>query len=90
MARRHAAELREQVVIDCIELVEVITDYIEGTLPQRDRDRFDAHLRECPFCVIYLEQMRATITALGTISVESISDDARERLLDAFRDWKKS
>ncbi|MGB6521545.1 MAG: zf-HC2 domain-containing protein [Candidatus Cybelea sp.] len=31
----------------------------------RDRERFEAHLRECPYCVTYLEQMRATLSALG-------------------------
>lgn len=75
-------------MMDCIELVEVITDYIEGTLPQNDRERFDAHLRECPFCVTYVAQMRATIATLGAIRVETISDAAREKLLSAFRDWR--
>ena len=75
-------------MMDCNELVEVITDYIEGTLPQNDRERFDAHLRECPFCVTYVEQMRATIAALGSIPVEAISDATRQKLLTAFRDWK--
>ncbi len=76
--------------MDCNELVEVITDYIEGTLSQTDRMRFDTHLRECPYCVTYVEQMRATLSALGEIPVETVSDAARDRLLGAFRDWKKS
>jgi predicted anti-sigma-YlaC factor YlaD len=76
--------------MDCNELVEVITDYIEATLSRIDRDRFEAHLRECPYCVTYLDQMRATLSALGRIPVESISDHARARLLDAFCDWKNS
>jgi anti-sigma factor RsiW len=75
--------------MDCIELVELITDYLEGTLPQHDRERFNAHLSECPYCVIYVDQMRATLRALGEIPVESIGDTAREKLLHAFREWKR-
>ena len=84
--RRHSAEFREHSVVDCNELVEVITDYLEETLPQHDRERFESHLKECPFCVTYVEQIRATIGALGRIPVESIDAQARARLLDAFRD----
>ena len=75
--------------MDCNELVEVITDYLEGTLPEKDRARFDAHLLECPFCVTYLEQMRATLTAVGEIPVESLPPSARDELLRSFRDWKQ-
>ena len=75
--------------MDCIELVELITDYLEGTLPQPDRERFDAHLIECPYCVTYVEQMRATLSALGEIPIESIGELEKERLLHAFRQWKR-
>jgi hypothetical protein len=65
----------------CRELVEVITDYIEGTLPEDDR-------AECPYCVNYLEQMRETIDTLGELPEESIQPQAREELLEAFRRWR--
>jgi anti-sigma factor RsiW len=73
--------------MDCNELVEVITSYLEGDLPQADRARFDAHLKDCRFCVIYLAQMRATLRALGEIPLESVSDAAMHRLLATFRNW---
>jgi anti-sigma factor RsiW len=72
----------------CQELVEAITAYLEGTLPDPDRRRFDAHLVECPYCTEYLEQMRETIARLGTVDETTLSDEARERLLVAFRDWR--
>ena len=72
----------------CRELVEVITDYIEGTLPEHDRRRFEQHLGECPGCVNYLEQMGETIQALGELPEESIQPQAREELLRAFRAWR--
>jgi len=75
-------------MMDCNELVEVITSYLEGDLPAADRERFDGHLKECPYCVIYLEQMRATLGALGEIPLESVSPAALNALVTAFRSWK--
>jgi anti-sigma factor RsiW len=71
----------------CRELVELVTDYLEGALPWRERRRFDKHLRGCPWCGRYLEQMRVTLRTVGRIDAEAISPDARDALLDAFRDW---
>ena len=69
----------------CNELVEVITAYLDGILPEADRRRFDAHLDECPFCTEYLAQMRATITALGDVDERTISPERRVQLLAVFR-----
>lgn len=74
----------------CRELVDVITDYLENTLPADDRARFEEHLAACPYCVNYLDQMRITIATLGELREESISPAAREELLEAFRGWKRS
>jgi anti-sigma factor RsiW len=86
-------EKREQAgaqdEMPCAELVEVITDYIEGTLPKGDRRRFEAHLTECPYCVNYLEQMRETIDTLGKLEVESLSPEAQAELVQAFRGWRE-
>jgi anti-sigma factor RsiW len=76
--------------VSCKELVEVITDYLEGSMPAADRARFEAHLEECPYCVTYLEQMRATVGALGELTEESLDPDARDELLHAFRGWAAS
>jgi anti-sigma factor RsiW len=74
--------------VTCRELVGIITDYVEGTLPQTDRRRFEEHLETCEHCANYLEQMRATIEALGELPEEKISPRARDELLEAFRGWK--
>ncbi len=71
----------------CRELVEVITDYLEDRLSPVDRARFEAHLAECEACRIYIEQFRQTIRALGRQPEESLSPEARNALLDAFRGW---
>jgi anti-sigma factor RsiW len=75
--------------LSCRELVELVTDYFEGRLPPATRERFDAHLRGCDGCQAYLDQMRQTMRILRSLPEESISDDARAKLLDAFREWKR-
>jgi anti-sigma factor RsiW len=72
----------------CRELVELVTDYLEGRLSPGVRQRFEAHLRACDGCQIYLEQMRQTIRVLGTLPEEALSGEARVKLLEIFRDWK--
>jgi anti-sigma factor RsiW len=74
--------------MDCNELVEVITDYIEERLPVADRQRFDAHLLECPYCVVYIEQMRDTIAAVGSVDVDAIDPSDRAKLVELFRGWR--
>lgn len=74
--------------MSCEELVELVTDYIEDALIAPDRDRFEAHLRTCAGCEIYVEQMRTTIKLTGQLEPASLSPDTRETLLEAFRKWK--
>jgi anti-sigma factor RsiW len=74
----------------CREVVEAITAYLDGTLPDADRRRFETHVANCPYCTEYLEQMRGTIRRLGTFDETTLSHESRERLLAAFRDWRSS
>lgn len=71
----------------CQELVELVTDYLEGVLPPTERARFEAHLSECMGCAHYVEQIRLTISAAGRIQ-ESLDPAARAELLQLFRTWK--
>jgi anti-sigma factor RsiW len=74
----------------CKELVEIITDYLEGTLPEHDRARFDAHLMTCPPCREYVAEMHTTLRLTGRLTTDSISAGARDELLRAFRRMKAS
>jgi anti-sigma factor RsiW len=74
----------------CRELVEAITAYLDGTLLDADRRRFENHLAACPHCTEYLAQMRQTIARLGTLDETTLSHAAREQLLVAFRDWRSA
>ena len=74
----------------CRELVEVITDYLEDALTERDRLRMDEHLAECDACRDYVEQFRQTIALAGRVEPERLPDATRNELLSAFRDWRGS
>jgi len=74
--------------IACRQAVELVTDYLEGTLSGRDRRRFEFHLRGCPNCAAYLEQIRATIRVTGAVKEDDLTPDAKRDLVDIYRRWK--
>jgi hypothetical protein len=81
-APRPAAD--DVVALVCREFVELVTEYLEHTLPEPLERAIAAHLELCEPCVIYLEQMRRTASALRTLPAPTLPPVARERLLDVF------
>lgn len=76
--------------ITCKELVELVTEYLEGKLPENTRKQFELHLSGCDGCTNYLEQIRQTIRLTGKLHEEKLTSQARADLLRLFRDWKSS
>ena len=76
--------------MDCIDLVELVSDYVDGALSPDDRGAFERHLTGCDGCVNYVGQMRETILLTGALRVDDVQPDALETLLDAFRDFHRS
>ena len=74
--------------LSCQELVELVTDYLEGALEPADRARFERHLAGCPHCTAYVEQLQATIRLVGTLTVEDLTPEAETELVQAFRGWR--
>ena len=74
----------------CKELVELVTDYLEMRLAPGDLKRFEAHLELCDPCVTYIEQIRQSVTVVGTLSEETLPPGAADTLLAEFRDWKRT
>jgi anti-sigma factor RsiW len=72
----------------CREFVELVTDYLEGSLPEEERLRFEAHLAECDGCSGYLEDMRRLVGSLHDLPDPPPDSDTREALLRAFRDLR--
>jgi predicted anti-sigma-YlaC factor YlaD len=74
--------------LSCQEMVELVTDYLEGALSSADHARFEAHIALCEGCTMYLRQMREMLELLGELTTDSISPQAEAELLAAFRGWK--
>ncbi len=82
-----------RMVVDelpCHELVELVTDYLEGALAPDVVERFERHLLDCPFCDEYLAQIRQTIAMTGRLRVDDLDPTARDELLHAFRRWRET
>lgn len=75
--------------LSCAELVQLVTDYVEGALSADDRRRFEEHIVFCDSCGAHLDQMRATITVVGRVPEQELSTQAVDELIAAFRGWKQ-
>jgi anti-sigma factor RsiW len=79
--------LRRKDIV-CQQAVELVTDYLEGALSRRDRRRFESHLRACPNCTAYLQQIRVTIRLAGAIQPDDLLPQARADLTEVYRRWR--
>ena len=75
--------------LNCNEVVELATEFLEGLMDEPLRAAFVAHLGKCPHCSHYLEQIEATIRVAGTIEAEALSPEFLSGLLEAFRDFQR-
>jgi anti-sigma factor RsiW len=75
--------------IVCQEVVELVSDYLEGALSRGERRRFERHLAGCPHCTEYLAQMRETIRLTGRLVGEDLSPQMREEFTELFRRWRE-
>ena len=75
--------------LSCQELVELVTDYLEGAMPDALRLRFESHVERCTGCRTYVEEMRQTIDATGSLTVEALTPEAEQALLEAFRGFRR-
>ena len=74
----------------CRQVVELMTDYLEGNLPARDRALFEEHIAGCDGCRAYLAQLATTRKVLRKLADEPIPTDLQAELLKAFQSWKSS
>ena len=79
--------LRRRHELVCREVVELVSDYLEGALGERDRVRFETHLEGCDGCAAYLEEMRAALRIAGSLEPLAIGPEIQARLVEAFRGW---
>jgi anti-sigma factor RsiW len=75
--------------LTCQEVVELVTEYLDGAMDPRRRARFEAHLTACDGCSAYLEQFRTTITLVSRLDANEVPEPVMADLLSAFRDWSE-
>jgi anti-sigma factor RsiW len=73
----------------CQQAVELVTDYLEGTLARADRRRYEAHLAGCPHCTEYLAQMRKTIELTGTLTADDLTPQMQDDFIALYRQWRE-
>jgi anti-sigma factor (TIGR02949 family) len=73
----------------CIEVVELVTDYLDGALSEADARRLERHLDTCPGCTEYLQQLRTIAGSLKGLTEESFPGEMRDGLIADFRDFRK-
>lgn len=81
--------LRRRDDLVCREAVALMASYLDGALDDRDRQRLEAHLAECPHCSEYLAQMRVTISTLGQLEVDDVPEEAIDDLVELYRRWQE-
>ena len=75
--------------VTCQEVVELVSDYLDQALPPEEASLFEQHVNFCDGCDWYLDQMRSTVATVGRITEQDVPDETREKLLAAFRAWKR-
>jgi len=75
--------------VTCQEVVELATDYLEAALPPEEASLFEQHVNFCDGCDWYVDQLRATVATVGRITEEDVPPGVRDKLLTAFRDWRR-
>jgi predicted anti-sigma-YlaC factor YlaD len=73
--------------LSCVELVELVTDYLEWVLDSETLRRFEDHLLDCDGCAAYLDQMRTTVSLTGRLREAELAPGVRNALIRAFGSW---
>ena len=74
----------------CQEIVELVTDFVDGALPQHETTLFEVHLAFCTGCRTFVEQIRSTSALAARLTDDELPAHVREELLHAFRDWRRA
>ena len=76
-------------MLSCREIVELVTDYLEGDLDADTTTALEEHIDRCPGCVRYVKQIRETVATIGDVSSDNLSAEAQAGLLEAFREFRR-
>jgi anti-sigma factor RsiW len=69
----------------CKDVIDLLSDYIDGGLPPDEKDEFETHLKTCTACVEFLSSVRATRSQVKDLQCEDLPTDVH-RALRSFLD----
>lgn len=76
--------------MNCRQVVELMTDYLEGALSSVEHSRFEDHIAGCDGCRAYLAQLRMTRKIMGRLGDEPVPQAIEKELLEAFSSWRSN
>jgi hypothetical protein len=74
----------------CKQVVDLAADYVEGAMTSDEATRFELHLNFCDGCAWFIEQIRTSAELASRIEPEHVPEELQVRLVEAFRDWRRS
>lgn len=76
--------------LTCVRVVEIMTEYLEGSLTTADSLRLEHHLQSCPGCTEYLRQLRTVAGSLRGLTSASFPAEMRDGLIAEIRRLRHS
>lgn len=67
----------------CRDVIELLSDYVEGDLPEEKARAIESHLEICPQCVEYLASFRTAIALGKTATSDEVCDELPDDLVRA-------
>lgn len=71
--------------VTCEQAIEVLSDYVDGSMDGDTFTAFEAHFSDCPPCVDFLRTFKATISISAKVADAELPDEVRVRLRTFLR-----
>ena len=75
--------------MECRECMDLLADYVDGTLPRDQAELLDWHLEGCPPCVAFVNTYKGTVDVARKLPLDDIPPELTQRLLDFLRQEKE-
>ena len=69
---------------ECREMLERLSEYIDGELPEADARRFDSHVSDCAPCVAFVTSLRRTVALLRRTPGAVITAEQKRELMETY------
>jgi anti-sigma factor RsiW len=79
------ADSEELAAVECRQIAELVTDYLEGSLPKHTRELLEWHIEGCEPCVAFMNTFRGTLHAIRRLPAVPIPPELKQRLLAVLR-----